>query len=215
MRRKLLIAILILSGLILIFSPFIKDAMIGFMSTRYSAEKLTADQLNENNHRKATFDFGAIQPPSFFETLKAGTSVDPRAVIGQITIKSVGISLPILKGTTTANLLAGATTMRPDQQMGEGNYPLAGHHMRKESLLFGPLMNIHIGARIVITDLIKDYTFEVTARKIVPETDSSMIDQTKEKQITLITCDKPTRTPNRLIVTGKLIGVNPHYAKQH
>lgn len=214
MRRKLLIAILVLSGLILICSPFIKDAMIGFMSAHYSAGKLTADQLNQNNHRKASFDFSTIQPPSFLETLKASGSVDPKAVIGQIEIKSIGINLPILKGTMSANLLVGATTMRPDQQMGEGNYPLAGHHMRQENLLFGPLMHIHIGDRVVITDLKKDYTYEVTARRIAPETDGSVIEQTGRKQITLITCDKPTRTPNRLVVTGKLVDLATHDAKQ-
>ncbi|WP_332238189.1 class A sortase [Sporolactobacillus sp. KGMB 08714] len=215
MRRKLIITVLILTGLVLICSPFIKDALIGFMSTRLSAEKLTAVQLNENDHRQASFDFGAIQPPSFFETLKAGAGADPEAVVGQITIKSVGINLPILKGTTSANLLAGATTMRPDQRMGTGNYPLAGHHMRQASLLFGPLMHIRIGSQVVITDLKNDYTYEITGKRIVPETDGSVIEQTAEKQITLITCDKPTRTPNRLVVTGKLIGVTPHDAKRH
>lgn len=26
--------------------------------------------------------------------------------------------------------------------MGKGNYPLAGHHMRDESMLFGPIMKV-------------------------------------------------------------------------
>ena len=35
--------------------------------------------------------------------------------------------------------------MRPDQKMGEGNYPLAGHHLKQKNLLFGPLENIKTG----------------------------------------------------------------------
>ncbi|GAY74866.1 sortase A [Sporolactobacillus inulinus] len=47
-------------------------------------------------------------------------------------MKRLGIALPILKGTTSSNLLVGAATMRSDQKMGSGNYALAGHHMRRE-----------------------------------------------------------------------------------
>ncbi|MFT8317732.1 MAG: class A sortase [Sporolactobacillus sp.] len=210
MRRKLLIIFLIAAGLLLILSPFIKEGLIGRLTARYNSQGLTPGELAKNAQRKSVYQFSSIQPPSFTETVKSGLSVDRQAIIGRITIHSVGIRLPILKGTTTAHLLAGATTMRPDQQMGEGNYPLAGHHMREENLLFGPLMHLRTGARIVITDLRKNYTYQVTSKKIVSETDGAIINQTKEKRITLVTCDKPTRTPNRLIVIGKLIRVTAH-----
>lgn len=214
MWKKSLIIVLILSGLILIASPFLKEYFIGFLSSRYNAEKITADQIDQNNRRKASFDFNAIEPPNFYDTLKAGTHLDPRAMIGRISIKSVGINLPILKGTTNENLLVGATTMRPDQQMGRGNYPLAGHHMREANLLFGPLMRIKIGDLIVLTDLKKDYTYRVTGRRIVSAAlGGNLIGQTKDTRITLVTCDKPTRTPNRLIVTGKLVSVAVHQSK--
>lgn len=53
------------------------------------------------------------------DAVKAGFDHDQKAVIGQITIKSVDLELPIVKGTTNENLLIGAATMRPDQKMGE------------------------------------------------------------------------------------------------
>ncbi|MFT8311640.1 MAG: class A sortase [Sporolactobacillus sp.] len=205
MWRKVLITVLIAAGLLLIASPFLKESLIGFLSAKYNTDKLTATQLEKNNQRGASYDFSKIQPPSFFETVKAGTNFNSKSVIGRIQVKRVGINLPILKGTTSANLLIGATTMRPDQKMGEGNYPLAGHHMRRENLLFGPLMQTKIGDEIVITDLKKDYIYRIVNRKVVSETEGDVIEQTKKKQITLVTCDKPTRTPNRLIVTGKLV----------
>ncbi|WP_100486721.1 class A sortase [Sporolactobacillus pectinivorans] len=213
MWKKSIMIVLILSGLILIVSPFLKEYIIGFLSYRYNSEKITVNQIDQNNRRKASFDFSTIQPPSFYETLTAGTSVDPKAIVGRIRVDSVGIRLPILKGTTSANLLVGATTMRADQQMGQGNYPLAGHHMREQNLLFGPLMKVKIGADVEITNLKYDYIYQVVSRKIVPETDGSVIAQTSDKQITLVTCDKPTRTPNRLIVTGKLVRVVNHQGK--
>ncbi|TGA98026.1 class A sortase [Sporolactobacillus shoreae] len=214
MWKKSLIIALILSGLTLIASPFLKEYIVGFLSSRYNSWKITANQIDQNNRRKAFFDFNAIEPPNFYDTLKAGTQLDPKALVGRISIKSIGINLPILKGTTNVNLLVGATTMRPDQQMGKGNYPLAGHHMREANLLFGPLMHIKIGDLIVLTDLKKDYAYRVTGEKIVSAAlGGGLIAQTKDARITLVTCDKPTRTPNRLIVTGKLVSIDNYSGK--
>lgn len=210
MWRRALIVILILAGAALIASPFLKEGLIGFLSAKYNTEKLTATQLAKNNQRDASYDFSKIQPPSFFETVKASAYVNSKAMIGQIQIKRLRIKLPILKGTTSANLLAGATTMRPDQRMGEGNYPLAGHHMRRENLLFGPLMRTKIGDQIMITNLKKDYVYKVVSKKIISESEGAVIDQTKDKRITLVTCDKPTRTPKRLVVIGKLVRATNH-----
>ncbi|MCQ2009888.1 class A sortase [Sporolactobacillus sp. STSJ-5] len=214
MRWKwtVLAAILAIAGILLIFSPFIKESIIGYMSTHFTEQKVTAAQLHSNNSRKATFDFETIRPPSVMDTFRGSAQQNPKAMIGLISIDSVGIHLPILKGTTNANLLVGATTMRPDQKMGQGNYPLAGHHMRRPTLLFSPLLKIKIGARIVITDLKKDYVYEVTSRKTVDASNTDVIQQTKKKQITLVTCDREILTDGRLIVQGKLIKVTDHHA---
>ncbi|MFO6497446.1 MULTISPECIES: class A sortase [Bacillus] len=208
MLKKMMIALLILSGGVLVCSPFIKESIIGYLS--HQQDWPSAEQAQKNNEKEALFDFDAIQPPSFLETLKTGIDQKPKAVIGRITIKSVDIRLPILKGTTNQNLLFGAATMRPDQKMGEGNYPLAGHHIRQKSLLFGPLLDIKKGARIVITDFKKDYIYSVTSKKVMSEMDAAVVFETKEKQITLITCDKAERTDRRLVVKGTLVQVADH-----
>ncbi|WP_010630724.1 class A sortase [Sporolactobacillus vineae] len=210
---RILVIVLLAAGLLLIFSPFIKENLIGLLSTRFGHQKVTAGQLEKNNGRNATFDFGTIQAPSLLDTLTGSMQQDPKAMIGRITVQSVGIRLPIMKGTTNSNLLLGATTMRSDQKMGEGNYPLAGHHMRQSGLLFGPLMRVKVGARIVITNLKQDYIYQVTSREIVSETQGNVVAQTNDRRVTLITCDKPTRTPNRLVVSGKLIQVAKHQGK--
>ncbi|XBO86620.1 class A sortase [Bacillus licheniformis] len=205
----MIVALLVISGILFVLSPFIKESIIINLSKNKSLE-LTAEQAEQNNAQKASFDFDAIQPPSFMETVKAGLDRESKAVIGRITISSVNIKLPILKGTTNQNLLYGATTMRPDQKMGEGNYPLAGHHMKRESLLFGPLINIEKGDTVKITDFKKDYIYAVTSKQFISEMDTDVIQETKEKEMTLITCDKAVRTEGRLAVKGKLIHVAVH-----
>ncbi|MGX4767686.1 class A sortase [Bacillus mojavensis] len=210
MYKKIIIAVFILSGLLLIFSPFIKGSLIAYLSKNQYESELTVKQLQENNEKEAEFDFNSIQPPTLKEAINAGFDRDPKAIIGRITIESVELELPILKGTTNENLLIGAATMRPDQKMGEGNYPLAGHHLKRKSLLFGPLANIKKGAKIVITDFKNDYMYSVTSIKNISEIDADVIQDTKEKEITLITCDKAVETEGRLAVKGKLIEIVGH-----
>ncbi|MEC1775419.1 class A sortase [Bacillus sp. FSL K6-1005] len=210
MYKKIIIAVFILSGLLLIFSPFIKGSLIAYLSKNQYESELTVKQLQENNEKEAEFDFNSIQPPTLKEAINAGFDRDPKAIIGRITIESVDLELPILKGTTNENLLIGAATMRPDQKMGEGNYPLAGHHLKRKSLLFGPLANIKTGAKIVITDFKNDYMYSVTSIKNISEINADVIQDTKEKEITLITCDKAVETEGRLAVKGKLIEIVGH-----
>ncbi|MCG8396464.1 class A sortase [Bacillus atrophaeus] len=210
MYKKIIIAVFILSGLLLIFSPFIKGSLIAYFSKNQYESELTVGQLQENNEEEAEFDFDSIQPPTLTEAIKAGFDQDSKAIIGRIRIESVDLKLPILKGTINENLLIGAATMRPDQKMGEGNYPLAGHHLKQKSLLFGPLANIKKDAKIVITDFKKDYIYSVTSIKIISEIDADVIQDTTEKEITLITCDKAVETEGRIAVKGKLIETVGH-----
>ncbi|WP_368031628.1 class A sortase [Bacillus licheniformis] len=209
MYKKMIVAVLVISGILFVLSPFIKESIIINLNKNKIFD-LTAEQAEQNNAQKASFDFEAIQPPSILETIKASLDRESKAVIGRITISSVNLKLPILKGTTNQNLLYGATTMRPDQKMGEGNYPLAGHHMKRESLLFGPLLNIEKGDTVKITDFKKDYIYAVTSKQFISEMDTDVIQETKKKEITLITCDKAVRTEGRLAVKGKLIHVAVH-----
>ena len=209
MYKKMIVAVLVISGILFVLSPFIKESIIINLNKNKNFD-LTAEQAEQNNAQKASFDFEAIQPPSILETIKASLDRESKAVIGRITISSVNIKLPILKGTTNQNLLYGATTMRPDQKMGEGNYPLAGHHMKRENLLFGPLIHIKKGDTVKITDFKKDYIYTVTSKQFISETDTDVIQETKEKEITLMTCDKAVRTEGRLAVKGKLIHVAVH-----
>ncbi|WP_145757832.1 class A sortase [Bacillus licheniformis] len=209
MYKKMIVAVLVISGILFVLSPFIKESIIINLNKNKNFD-LTAEQAEQNNAQKASFDFEAIQPPSILETIKASLDRESKAVIGRITISIVNLKLPILKGTTNQNLLYGATTMRPDQKMGEGNYPLAGHHMKRESLLFGPLLNIEKGDTVKITDFKKDYIYAVTSKQFISEMDTDVIQETKKKEITLITCDKAVRTEGRLAVKGKLIHVAVH-----
>ncbi|EUJ28014.1 sortase A [Listeria floridensis FSL S10-1187] len=204
MAKKIIAVVILIIGLLLIFSPFIKTGIVKFMSGRDDITNYSAKAVEDNNSKKATFDYDSVELPSMKSVVEGAANYDKNAVVGSIAIPSVDINLLILKGTNTANLIAGATTMLPNQSMGKGNYPLAGHHMRNESVLFGPLMTVKKGAKIYTTDLKNLYEYKVTETKIVSETEVGVLDDAGDNRITLITCDKPTETSKRFVAVGEL-----------
>ncbi|HBI2156048.1 TPA: class A sortase [Listeria monocytogenes] len=204
MLKKTIAIIILIIGLLLIFSPFIKNGIVKYMSGHETIEQYKASDIKKNNEKDATFDFESVQLPSMTSVIKGVANYDKDAVVGSIAVPSVDVNLLVFKGTNTANLLAGATTMRSDQVMGKGNYPLAGHHMRDESMLFGPIMKVKKGDKIYLTDLENLYEYTVTETKTIDETEVSVIDNTKDARITLITCDKPTETTKRFVAVGEL-----------
>ena len=104
--------------------------------------------------------------------------------------------------------MRGAGTMKQDEQMGEtGNYALAGHHMENEKILFGPLENIQKGDKIYVTNGQNVYTYKVTQKVIVNQTQVQWLDNVpNQKLITLVTCSSGQEgVQTRIIVRGELV----------
>lgn len=208
-KKKIIMAvILFLVSMLLLLMPFIKNKLVDNMSGINTS--FTAKQFTENNKKDALNDYDSVKRPSMMAVFNHLFKSNEEAVIGEIHIDSVGIHLPILKGTNDGNLLSGATTMLNEQKMGEGNYSLAGHHMSDESILFGPLMGIKLGAVVIITDKTNDYSYEVTDMAIVSETDVSVLEDKGEDRLTLFTCDIVTATDKRFVVSAKFIKKTMH-----
>ena len=115
--------------------------------------------------------------------------------------------LPIMKGLSNDAMSTGGGTMRPDQVMGKGNYPLAGHYMTAKGVLFSPLENTKIGEKVYLTNLDKIYVYRIYMKKIVDPTAVWLVDNTKQNIVTLITC--ADGGVNRWAIRGKLITEKP------
>lgn len=147
-------------------------------------------------------DYDSVDRPSLNEILSA----DEIQSNESISIESVGLNLNIIRGTNKTNMLYGATTMIEGQQMGKGNYALAGHNMPRNDLLFSPLIDIQKGAIIVLRNAEQEFKYKVFVTKIINYQDGASILRQSEKPIlTLVTCDKPTTTEGRFIVLAELI----------
>lgn len=181
----LLIALLFIFGIILIFNKPLSNQLIKQNQTS-ALSKLNAEKVHENDKKKGDFDFSHVKSINSLSAIKSKLAqVYP---VGAIAVPSVGIKLPILKGLSDVNMASGGCTMRADQEMGEGNYPLAGHYMTNSGALFSPLESSQVGQMVYLTDMQKVYQYQIYYKQIVSPKSVYLVNNTEKKIVTLITC---------------------------
>lgn len=85
-----------------------------------------------------------------------------------------------------------------------GNCAIAGHRNYSFGLCFNRLNEVAVGDEITITTKEKDYIYTVTETKVVEPEEISVLDQTKDTRLTLITCTPIYIASHRLIIIAKL-----------
>lgn len=147
---------------------------------------LDATDIEENNRQ--FFD----SEPLVLETITSDVLtpvIDPLKVVGYLAIPNVQLTLPILRGASSANLDVSATTVRDEQVMGVGNYPIAGHRTVHPNTLFSPLARVEIGDDVYLSDKKNIYRYRVRQIDIVlPEQGDVLFDPLEGAITTLITC---------------------------
>ncbi|MGE7750456.1 class A sortase [Lysinibacillus fusiformis] len=180
---------MLIIGLLLIFITPIQNVLIARMSDQFNAVEYSTDDIKRNNQLDADFEFEAVQSLSIAEVLQAQIKASKMPVIGSIAVPSVHMQLPILKGVGNAVLAIGAGTMKPNQQLGQGNYALAGHYFEEKDILFSPLYQAQIGDIIYVTDMSNVYEYQLATKKIIAATDVYIVDDIpNQTTLTLITC---------------------------
>ncbi|WP_313758072.1 class A sortase [Tissierella sp.] len=210
MKKKISIGLIII-GIILALIPTIKDKIIKYNIKNKSEiiEIITHEEIINNMENEAEFNYEAIDDVGTISTVIGAIKFDNKFMIGQLIVPDLDINLPILKGVTNANLLAGVTTMVPEQKMGEGNYPVAGHRMKQKNLLFGSLMDIEIGSIVYITDKETIYEYTIYDTVVVSDTAMEMLDNKRAEEkgkpiISLMTCYYSSNTGKRFFALGEL-----------
>ena len=133
--RWVAIVILLVVSVCLIFNQQIKEHLVG--SYRPT---ITRQSIKQDRQKKATYNFSDVKDLNFQTVAQARAKKQPINIIGEITVPAINMTLPIANGVNNTTLALAAGTMRPDMQMGQGNYALAGHNMANGSkILFSPL----------------------------------------------------------------------------
>lgn len=207
MKKKIMMLLMIVIGLLLVFSKPISHYVIGLRSNDYQVSKISKATIAKNKTVEATYNFSSVQSVSVKSLLMSDGTDLP--VIGGIAIPDLSINLPIFKGVTNDNLLYGAGTMKDNQVMGgENNYTLASHHVfgltGASQMLFSPLEKAKVGMTIYLTDKSMIYTYKITEIiSVSPEQTDVLNDVVGQSTLTLVTCEDEKAT-KRLIVKARL-----------
>ena len=202
--RWVAIVILLVVSVCLIFNQQIKEHLVG--SYRPT---ITRQSIKQDRQKKATYNFSDVKDLNFQTVAQARAKKQPINIIGEITVPAINMTLPIANGVNNTTLAVAAGTMRPDMQMGQGNYALAGHNMANGSkILFSPLYyHAKVGQMIYITDLDRVYEYRINQRQFIDATDVQVVNNTPQKIITLITCD--ATGARRLMIRGDFVKDEP------
>lgn len=124
--------------------------------------------------------------------------------LGEVSIPSVGVYLPIYDGVSADAMINGAGTLYADQTMGQGNYGLISHTVfDAEQLLFSPLNRVSEGTPVYVTDGSSVFTYVVDGVRTVSRSDVDAL-KGDGNRLTLVTC-ADVRAQSRLVVTCRLV----------
>ncbi|GAA3183902.1 class A sortase [Lentilactobacillus kefiri] len=209
--KKLLINIvfvlLIIVALGLIFNRQIKNELIKSYhptitrKTVVQAER-RAKKQTPRHKKNVSYNFKKVKSLDFQTAAEARMNTNRLEVIGEVLLPKSHIHLPIGLGVANTTLALAAGTMRADQQMGKGNYPLAGHHMVNPNVLFGPLyFKTKVDDHVYLSNMKRVYQYKVYQRTFIAATRVDVVRQTKQPIVTLVTCD--ATGAGRLMIRGK------------
>ncbi|WP_100065328.1 class A sortase [Miniphocaeibacter massiliensis] len=177
---------------------------------------LSAEDLNKNKDGDGDFNFDNLDEISPSKVILNPGEINKDLIIGQMVIPNIKANLTMFKGLSNNELLAGVGTMKKDQVMGRGNYSIAGHYAKNNTLL-GNLISVNKGDIIRITDKIKTYEYKVYDTQRVSPTSVNLIEDTVSEErgnpiVTVMNCyyKDGKNTGDRYFVFGDLVTVKDY-----
>lgn len=219
--RKVLSILLILVGVGLILFPlagkmyndyqqkkmmdeFNQEILRSFVQMNEDLAKIDEQQSQEASAETVDFQISDIDT-------NTNRQIDLGSVIGILSIEKLKINLPIMQGTSEAQLSKAIGHMPETALPGEkdGNSALAGHRGHTFSVFFSDLDQMEKGDQVFIRTTDKMLRYEVFSQKVIKPTDFSVLEPKKGQSIiTLITCHPRNSNAKRLIVQAKLVEEN-------
>lgn len=186
--RRALPVVLVLVGIVLLI----------YVSSQYAAMYLGQRRLAQE---------WAAQQTKAKTTTSSPTSEQP-ADDGLVRLEIPKISLDsmIVEGTTRKSLLLGPGHIENTPEPGQsGNAVISGHR----DTFFRHIHELEKGDVVLVRRGGQTYRYEVTEKKVVSPEDVSVLEPTRDSELTLITC-YPTYyigpAPDRLVVFTRLVG---------
>jgi len=143
----------------------------------------------------------------------ATATSDPAVVkddgLTRVSIPKIGLDVIVVEGTNHRALRLGPGHLQETPAPGEaGNSVISAHR----DTFFRHIYELTKGDEIQVRRSGHTYAFQVTGKKIVKPDDLSVVKNTPDARLTLITCYPIYYigpAPERLVVFSKLVGENP------
>lgn len=128
-------------------------------------------------------------------------------LLGRLEIPRIDAEMPVVQGASDANLKSAAALLDGTSSIGSiGNAAIAAHRSYTYGRFFNRLNEVEVGDLIIVTTPVAVYTYQAYEIKIVEPTDLSVLNRnSKDKVITLITCDPIYVATHRLIIHGVMV----------
>jgi sortase A len=131
--------------------------------------------------------------------------LSPAEMLTKVSIPKINLDAIVVEGTTRKQLALGPAHITETAFPGEtGNAVITGHR----DTFFRHIYELQKGDTVFVRRNGEVFKYEVTEKKIVKPEDVSVLKQTSDAQLTLITC-YPTYyigpAPERLVVFSKLV----------
>ena len=176
----------------------------------YAANARAADAVADDAEGQGTTDFEVGEPdtslwaPGRIEDYQASLTADLPPLLGVLEISSVGLKVPVYSTSNDLTMDRGAGVIDgmayPHE---EGNIGISGHR----DGYFRVLKDIQPGDEIMLQTLNGQKKFTIDSTKVVEISDTSMLQDTWDQTLTLVTCYPfyfVGHAPKRFIVTASL-----------
>lgn len=197
---------LILIGLIVASYPFMEQAFTWYWQTRLLSEWEQPVQTIAVSGKPESLNI--IERLGFEgESKEEKLSLSPQGqIIGILTMDSIQVKMPILKGLNETNLKIGIAYLDDTPMFGgEGNTVLAGHRGHSYGRLLNRLNEVKLKDEILVTTKKGVYHYTVFNKVIVKPEETEILGSAKNERIlTLVACEPVYRPTHRLIVQARL-----------
>jgi len=199
-------SILILGGVVLATYPFLP--LLLYQLTGPS------DTYTQTQDAYAAADYlGTNEPLTQAQLPNIADKKQPNPAIktNHLVIDKIGVDIPIVEGSTAYALEKGAwhlpESKNPDQV---GNMILTGHRYKyrpPSSKTFYLLDKLNLGDTFIMYWDGGTYRYRIDKKEVRPGNDLSILSDSSDRRVTLITCDPLFSTKNRLVVSGRLLRI--------
>jgi sortase A len=208
---KKLSTLLIILGLAIALYPFAnryleqreETRLMMELETQMVQQEAEAESVEAYQGLQNIFS-GYAEEDQGYEEPAATLNPEDGELLGRIEIPVIDAAMPIVQGASDENLKAAAALLDGTSPIGSiGNAAIAAHRSYTYGRFFNRLNEVNLGDEIIITTPDDVYTYVVYEIKVVEPTDISVLNRnSRDRVVTLITCDPIYVASHRLIIHG-------------